>query len=437
MQTFFKDGVERDPATQRSEAIFRSCVHCGLCTGTCPTYQLLGDELDSPRGRIYLLKDMLENDRKPTKDVVEHLDRCLSCLACTTTCPSGVDYMHLIDHGRQVIERDYQRPLPERLYRSFLARVLPRPGLFRWLLRLAPLGAWMRPVLPKALKAALALSPDRLPAPARTDRPGVHAPAPVNAGRTRGRVALFPGCAQQVLEPEINASTIRLLTRLGYEVEVLAASCCGALTHHMGKATQAEATATQMIDTVLNAHDRAPLDALVITASGCGTTVKDYGAMFQDHPAMKVRAEQVAGLAQDVTELVTPADLEAAKHRDAMLDGVQVTYHSACSMQHGQKITTAPKTLLRALGAQVREPAEGHLCCGSAGTYNLLQPEIAGQLRDRKLRNIARTTPTLIATGNIGCMKQLEKGVEVPLVHTVQLLDWATGGPRPHQITGN
>ncbi len=436
MQTFFKDGVERDPATQRSEAIFRSCVHCGLCTGTCPTYQLLGDELDSPRGRIYLLKDMLENDRKPTKDVVEHLDRCLSCLACTTTCPSGVDYMHLIDHGRQVIERDYRRPLPERLYRSFLARVLPRPGLFRWLLRLAPLGAWMRPVLPKALKAALALSPDRLPAPARTDRPGVHAPAQMNAGGTRGRVALFPGCAQQVLEPEINASTIRLLTRLGYEVEVLAASCCGALTHHMGKTEQAEATATQMIDAVLAAHNRAPLAALVITASGCGTTVKDYGAMFQDHPAMKSRAEQVAGLAQDITELVTPADLDAAKHADAMLDGVQVTYHSACSMQHGQKITTAPKTLLRTLGAQVREPAEGHLCCGSAGTYNLLQPEIAGQLRDRKLRNIARTEPRLIATGNIGCMKQLEKGVEVPLVHTVQLLDWATGGPRPHQLDG-
>ena len=353
MQTFFKDGVERDPATQRSEAIFRSCVHCGLCTGTCPTYQLLGDELDSPRGRIYLLKDMLENDRKPTKDVVEHLDRCLSCLACTTTCPSGVDYMHLIDHGRQVIERDYRRPLPERLYRSFLARVLPRPGLFRWLLRLAPLGAWMRPVLPKALKAALALRPDRLPAPAQTDRPGLHAPAQVNAGKTRGRVALFPGCAQQVLEPEINASTIRLLTRLGYEVEVLAASCCGALTHHMGKTEQAEATATQMIDAVLAAHNRAPLAALVITASGCGTTVKDYGAMFQDHPAMKSRAEQVAGLviayepiwAIGTGKVAEPADadkiiFDAIRHPIAQLynqataDQVRIQYGGSVKPQN-------------------------------------------------------------------------------------------------------
>ena len=368
MQTFFKDGVERDPATQQSEAIFRSCVHCGLCTGTCPTYQLLGDELDSPRGRIYLLKDMLENDRKPTKDVVEHLDRCLSCLACTTTCPSGVDYMHLIDHGRQVIERDYRRPLPERLYRSFLARVLPRPGLFRWLLRLAPLGAWMRPVLPKALKAALAPSAVIPPAPAQTDRPGLHAWAQVNAGKTRGRVALFPGCAQQVLEPEINASTIRLLTRLGYEVEVLAASCCGALTHHMGKTEQAEATATQMIDAVLAAHNRAPLAALVITASGCGTTVKDYGAMFQDHPAMKARAEQVAELAQDITELVTPPIWTPPNTPTPCSTGCRspTTVPAPCSM--GRR-STAPKTC-STLGAQVRE-RRGHLCCGSAGTYNL------------------------------------------------------------------
>ena len=429
MQTFFKDGMVKDAETQRSEAIFRNCVHCGLCTGTCPTYQLLGDELDSPRGRIYLLKDMLENGRKPTKDVVDHLDRCLSCLACTTTCPSGVDYMHLIDHGRKVIERDYDRPFFERLYRNFLALTLPRPGLFRWLLRLAPLGAVARPVLPKSLQAALSLTPDRLPAPAETDRPGLHAAA---TAERRGRVAVFPGCAQQVLEPEINAATIRLLTRLGYEVEVVSAPCCGALTHHMGKAREADSTAMRMIDAVLAADERDPLDALVITASGCGTTVKDYGAMFQDHPESAERANRVAGLAKDITEFVTVDDLAAGK--DA-LDAVSITYHSACSMQHGQKITTKPKTLLKALGAQVREPAEGHLCCGSAGTYNLLQPEISSQLRDRKLRNIAKTKPQIVATGNIGCMKQLEKGVGVPLVHTAQLLDWATGGPKPHQLT--
>ncbi|MDA8552789.1 glycolate oxidase subunit GlcF [Alphaproteobacteria bacterium] len=428
MQTFFKEGMVKDAETQRSEAIFRNCVHCGLCTGTCPTYQLLGDELDSPRGRIYLLKDMLENGRKPTKDVVDHLDRCLSCLACTTTCPSGVDYMHLIDHGRKVIERDYQRPLFERAYRWFLAQVLPRPALFRWLLRLAPLGGVLQPVMPKPLKAALALTPDHLPAPAATDRPHVH---PAATDQRRGRVALFPGCAQQVLEPEINAATIRLLTRLGYEVEVVSAPCCGALTHHMGKTSQADATAMRMIDAVLAADDRDGLDALVITASGCGTTVKDYGAMFQDDPEAATRAGKVAALARDITEFVTVEDLAAGK--DALSE-VKITYHSACSMQHGQKITTKPKTLLKALGAVVREPAEGHLCCGSAGTYNLLQPEISGQLKDRKLRNIAKTQPQLVATGNIGCMKQLEKGVGVPLVHTAQLLDWATGGPKPHQL---
>lgn len=428
MQTFFKEGMVKDAETQRSEAIFRNCVHCGLCTGTCPTYQLLGDELDSPRGRIYLLKDMLENGRKPTKDVVEHLDRCLSCLACTTTCPSGVDYMHLIDHGRKVIERDYDRPVFERLYRWFLAQVLPRPGLFRWLLRLAPLGGFAAPLMPKPLKAALALTPDHLPAPAATDKPSVH---PAQMGERRGRVALFPGCAQQVLEPEINASTIRLLTRLGYEVEVVSAPCCGALTHHMGKSDQADATASRMIDAVLAADARDPLDALVITASGCGTTVKDYGAMFQDHPEAAQRAAKVASLARDITEFVSVEDLSDGTEA---LSDIKITYHSACSMQHGQKITTKPKTLLKALGAAVREPAEGHLCCGSAGTYNLLQPEISGQLKDRKLRNIAKTQPQIIATGNIGCMKQLEKGVDVPLVHTAQLLDWATGGPKPYQL---
>ncbi len=428
MQTFFKEGMVKDAETQRSEAIFRNCVHCGLCTGTCPTYQLLGDELDSPRGRIYLLKDMLENGRKPTRDVVEHLDRCLSCLACTTTCPSGVDYMHLIDHGRKVIERDYDRPLFERAYRWFLAQALPRPRVFRWLLRLAPLGGAFRPLMPLPLKTALALTPDRLPAPAPTDQPGLH---PAQTAKRRGRVAVFPGCAQQVLEPEINAATIRLLTRLGYDVEVVSAPCCGALTHHMGKSDQAESTATRMIDAVLAADSRDTFDALVITASGCGTTVKDYGSMFQDDSAMAERANRVAGLARDITEFVKVEDLAAGK--DA-LQAVKITYHSACSMQHGQKITTQPKTLLKALGASVREPAEGHLCCGSAGTYNLLQPEISGQLKDRKLRNIEKTQPQIVATGNIGCMKQLEKGVGVPLVHTAQLLDWATGGPKPHQL---
>lgn len=427
MQTFFKDGVERDPATQRSEAIFRSCVHCGLCTGTCPTYQLLGDELDSPRGRIYLLKDMLENDRKPTRDVVEHLDRCLSCLACTTTCPSGVDYMHLIDHGRQVIERDFQRPLHEQLYRGFLATVLPRPRLFRGLLHLARLGGWLRPVLPKALRAALALSPERLPLPALTDRPGVH-PAASTTGPSRGRVALFPGCAQQVLEPEINASTIRLLTRLGYSVQVLPASCCGALTHHMGKTDESHEAAAANIAAWTRESDGEGLDAVIINTSGCGTTIKDYGYMLRLTPLAE-DAARVSALARDISEFMDEIGLGTC---DAPV--LRVAYHAACSLQHGQKVTEAPKSLLRQAGFKVVEPKDSHLCCGSAGTYNLLQPEIAGELKARKVKNLESTAPQVIAAGNIGCLMQIGSGTTVPILHSVQLLDWATGGPCPETI---
>ena len=428
MQTYFKPEQLEDPQVERSNEIFRSCVHCGLCTGTCPTYQLLGDELDSPRGRIYLIKDMLENDREPTADVVQHLDRCLGCLACMTTCPSGVHYAHLIDHGRQLVEERYDRPLFERLYRDFLAFVLPKPGLFRWLLRLAPLGKPLRFAMPGPLKAALDLAPDALPGAAATDRKSVHGTA------SAGRVAIFAGCAQQVLEPGINASTINLLTRLGYQVEVLGADCCGAITHHMGKQDSSHGLAASMIDSLHAAEEEGgAFDALVITASGCGTTVKDYGHMFQDDPAMADKAARVAGLAKDVSEFLDPAQIEQL----SIKPNLAVTYHSACSMQHGQKIKSQPTALLRAAGFTVREPAESHLCCGSAGTYNLLQPEISGQLKKRKLGNIKRTQPQVVATGNIGCMKQLEKGLaqdEVPIVHTVQLLDWATGGDRPRGL---
>ena len=428
MQTFFEPNQLQDPDVARSNEIFRSCVHCGLCTGTCPTYQLLGDELDSPRGRIYLIKDMLENDREPTKDVVQHLDRCLGCLACMTTRPAGVHYGHLIDHGRKLVEERYDRPLFERLYRDFLAYLLPRPRLFRALLTLAPLGRWLRFALPKPLQAAMDLAPSQLPAEATTDRPGTHG---VGA---KGRVAIFPGCAQQVLAPEINAATISLLTRLGYQVEVLNADCCGAITHHMGKQDSSHSLAQNLIRSVQAAEAaNGTFDALVVTASGCGTTVKDYAHIFQDDTEWASAAARVSDLAKDVTEFLSVDDV-ANKSQGTPL---KVTYHSACSMQHGQKVKNQPLDLLKAAGFDVAQPAEGHLCCGSAGTYNLLQPDISAQLKQRKLKNIERTAPNVVATGNIGCLKQLETGLgAVPIVHTVQLLDWATGGAAPEGVIG-
>ncbi len=424
MQTNFTLAQLADPDTQVSESILRSCVHCGFCTATCPTYVLLGDELDSPRGRIYLIKDMLENDRQPSAQVVKHIDRCLSCLSCMTTCPSGVHYMHLVDHARDRIEERYRRPFADRALRRLLAWLLPRPGLFRWAL----VGAWLARPLASLfggrLGAMLRLAPARLRSPSAVDRPQVF-PA---AGPRRRRVALMTGCAQQVLAPEINEATVRLLTRHGCEVVIAkGAGCCGALTHHMGKSERSHASARANIVAWMREIEGEGLDAIVINASGCGTTVKDYGHMFREEPAMAAAAAQVAALTRDVTEVMGELELLPV----APLPRLSVAYHAACSLQHGQKIVEAPKALLRRAGFELREIAEGHLCCGSAGTYNLLQPEIATQLRDRKVANIERTAPDLVAAGNIGCMTQIASGTSLPVVHTVELLDWATGGPLP------
>jgi glycolate oxidase iron-sulfur subunit len=430
MQTSFSLAQLADPDIQEADAILRSCVHCGFCTATCPTYVLLGDELDSPRGRIYLIKDMLENDRPATPDVVKHIDRCLSCLACMTTCPSGVHYMHLVDHGRRRIEETYDRPLADRLVRGLLAAVLPRPGLFR----LALIGAWFaRPLarfLPARLAAMLRLAPARLPAPSPVDRPQIF-PA---EGERRKRVALLSGCAQQVLAPEINEATIRLLTRLGCEVVVASgAGCCGALVHHLGEEAPALAFARANIDAWQAVLDDGGLDAVVVNASGCGTQLKDYGFMLRDDETHAVAAGRISSLARDVTELVAEIGL-APPLRET---GLRVAYHSPCSMQHGQRITQEPKTLLAAAGFRVLDVPEGHLCCGSAGTYNILQPELATRLRDRKIGNIESIAPDLIATGNIGCMTQIGAGTKLPIVHTVELLDWATGGPVPTALAGS
>lgn len=426
MQTNFSPAQLADPDTRESEKILRSCVHCGFCTATCPTYTLLGDELDSPRGRIYLIKDMLENDRPATTEVVKHVDRCLSCLACMTTCPSGVNYMHLVDHARDHIEKTYRRPWMDRTLRRLLGAVLPRPGLFRLALRATKLARPFADVLPARLAASLRLAPSRVPPPSPVDRPQSF---PTEAPRVR-RVALLNGCAQQVVAPQINEATIRLLTRHGCEVVVArGAGCCGALTHHLGQDGRDFARANILAWT--REIEADGLDAIVINASGCGTTVKDYGFMFREDAELAEPARRISALARDMTEIMSEIGLlppvQPMKHR--------VAYHSACSLQHGQRIMQQPKQLLQEAGFDVVEPPEPHLCCGSAGTYNLLQPDIATRLRDRKVANIESTAPDFIAAGNIGCITQIASGTGLPVVHTVELLDWATGGPKPPALT--
>lgn len=429
MQTHFTAEQLRDPDTAMSNQVLRTCVHCGMCTATCPTFLLLGDELDSPRGRIYLIKDMLESDRPATELVVRHVDRCLSCLSCMTTCPSGVHYMHLVDHARTHIERTYRRPWHERLLRGVLATVLPRPWLFRAGLIA---GSAVRPVLSRLIpaigpftrrmRAMLTLLPARVPAPSPVERPRAY-PA---QGPRRARVALLTGCAQPVLAPSINEATIRLLTRLGVEVVVAdGAGCCGALTEHMGRHEDGLDAARANIAAWGRELDGDGLDAIVINTSGCGTVVKDYGFLFRNDP-LRDRAARIAGLTVDVSEFLTRIGYAPTRP----VPDLTVAYHAACSLQHGQKITAEPKNLLRQAGFRIVEPVEPHICCGSAGTYNLLQPEIATRLRARKLGNLHAKNPDLIAAGNIGCITQLSND-GVPVVHTVELLDWMAGGPKP------
>ncbi len=433
MQTSFSEDRLRDPDIAESNRILRTCVHCGMCTATCPTFVLLGDELDSPRGRIYLIKDMLENDRPATAEVVKHVDRCLSCLSCMTTCPSGVHYMHLVDHARRHIEDTYERPRGERWLRRFLSLLLPHPARFRLALLGSALARPLARLVPgqgmmaARLRAMLRLAPASVPSPSAVERPGVHRAV----GERRGRVALLAGCAQQVLAPSINEATIRLLTRMGIEVVVTKAQgCCGALDHHMGHHDAAMRLARRNIAAWQAEIAGEGLDAIVINASGCGTTVKDYGFMFRAEPGgWPAQAQAVADRAKDISEVLLQFGYAPTREPPALT----VAYHAACSLQHGQKITAAPKDLLKRAGFAVKEPAEAHLCCGSAGTYNLMQPEIAARLRDRKLANLDRTRADLIAAGNIGCLTQLAGGAR-PTVHTVELLDWMAGGPEPPQV---
>ncbi len=429
MQTTFTPEQLKDPAIQRSNEVLRTCVHCGFCTATCPTYAVLGDELDSPRGRIYLIKDMLEKGRPADEKTVKHIDRCLSCLACMTTCPSGVHYMHLVDHAREYIEQTYKRPATDRALRWVLARILPYPTRFRLALLGAKIGRPFARLMPDArLRAMLEMAPKKIPPVSRNDDPQVFAPE----GEKKMRVALMTGCAQRALNTDINDATIRLLRRLGAEVVIAEGQgCCGALTHHMGKTAESHATAAKNIRAWHSEMQGAGLDAIVINTSGCGTTVKDYGHMFRNE-ALSQEAAAVAGIAMDISEVLVKLGLPQGEKR-----AMTVAYHAACSLQHGQQIKTYPKDLLRRAGFDVVEPKDSHLCCGSAGTYNLMQPEISKQLKGLKVATLEAKLPDVIAAGNIGCMMQIGSGTKLPVVHTVELLDWATGGPMPPAMLGD
>jgi len=439
MQTSFTLAQLADPDIAVAEKILRACVHCGFCTATCPTYVLDGNELDSPRGRIYLIKDMLERNQPATAEVTLHIDRCLSCLACMTTCPSGVHYMHLVDHARAHIEETYRRPLHARFLRTLLAKLMPYPGRFRFALWASLLAKPFVPVLGalglNRLAAMLGLTPWQLPGTPLA--PQTFA-ATVAKGARPARVALLAGCVNDLLAPQINAAAVAVLTRNGVEVVVPEGlGCCGALVHHMGREHEALAQARAAVDAFLSIDG---LDAIVITASGCGTTVKDYGFMLRNDPAYAERAARVSALTKDITEYLAGLPLErtaAATQGAAEVPdprGLVVAYHAACSLQHGQRVIRQPKDLLTKLGFVVRDIPDGHLCCGSAGTYNILQSDIARRLRDLKVRTIERVRPDVIAAGNLGCITQIATGTAVPVVHTIELIDWATGGRCPQRL---
>jgi glycolate oxidase iron-sulfur subunit len=431
MQTNFTPEQLTDPRLAEADRILKRCVHCGLCTATCSTYVLLGDERDSPRGRIYMMKDMFEGGKAASPQVQHHVDRCLSCLSCMTTCPGGVDYMHLVDLARAHIEETGSRSLKDRLMRRLLAAVVPYPDRFRKAVALAPLGKPFTSVMRRVGLSELAAMVDMAPV-GLSRTPQFAGPGTAATQETRrAKVILLAGCAQQVLRPDINDATIRLLARHGVDVEVApGAGCCGALVHHMGKEREAQTFAKANIDAWSKVIDREPVDAIIVNASGCGTTVKDYGHMMARVDGYAERAAKISAMTRDVSEFLAQFDIGPAKRWSS----IRVAYHSACSMQHGQGITDEPKSLLRKAGFTVLDIPESHICCGSAGVYNILQPKLAGELRARKVAHIESVRPDIIAAGNIGCIQQIAAGTKVPIVHTVELLNWAHGGEVPRGL---
>ena len=429
MQTSFKSDQLGNVENKSSESIIRKCVHCGMCNSTCPTYQVLGDELDGPRGRIYLIKDMLENNKPANEKVVKHIDRCLSCYACMTTCPSGVNYMHLIDHGRNHIERTYKRPILQRIFRDVLSLILPNPRLFKLLTFLTKIIIPFKFLLPKFLKNSLSLMPKRIQK-AKLETKKIYKS---KTNKTISRVALLTGCVQRVLSPEINEATIELLNRHSVEVAVLPEiDCCGSLNHHLGKEKKAHESFKKNINYWYKEYLDNGLDAIISNTSGCGTTLKDYGFIFRDDSEMKKKAKKISELSKDVTEfLINNLKLDFKNNEKTY----NIAYHSACSMQHGQKVHDEPIELLKESGNKILEIPEGHLCCGSAGTYNILQQKIAGELLKNKVNNIKKISPDFIATGNIGCITQISSGTNIPIIHTVEVINWLTGGNKPPNIS--
>jgi glycolate oxidase iron-sulfur subunit len=431
MQTHFSPDQLKDPLIAEADSILRACVHCGFCTATCPTFVLTGDERDSPRGRIWMMRELLERPESVTADTGIHLDRCLGCLSCTTTCPSGVDYPHLLDIGRAQLDKQVKRPMPDRLMRGFLAKTIPYAGRFHAMMRLAQIGRWFRWAMPARLRRMLDKVPEKMPR--RPDPIGAKTAVYAPSKPTVMRVALLAGCAQRALNPDINASTIRLLNRLGVEVKVYAEThCCGALAHHIGAVDAAHESVKIAVHHWHGALKERAIDAIVVNASGCGNMVKDYGHMMQHDQEWSAKAAAVSAATCDITELLDRLNWQAATTPETRQTATETTlaYHSACSLQHGQKIHDLPLRLLRQAGFQVVQPRDGHLCCGSAGVYNLLQPELADGLKSRKTESLKATGAEVVAAGNIGCISQLNAS-DLPVRHTVELLDWVTGGEKP------
>lgn len=433
MQTEFSIAQLADPNIKAANDILRKCVHCGFCTATCPTFVLKGDELDSPRGRIYLMKEAFQKDEPATKKLATHLDRCLSCLSCMTTCPASVDYMHLVDYGRTFVHETHTRAWHDRLLRWVLTIVLPYPKMFRLSLLGAAMGKPFKSFLPPRLKAMLELAPGNVAPPSHVDVPQVFK----TKTEPKMRVALLSGCAQQVLRPSINEATVRVLTRLGCEVVIAKdQGCCGALVHHMGREHDGHEAAKRNIRAwEASEAEHGKIDAVVINASGCGTTVKDYGWMLRLDDEWADRAKMISDKTKDISEVL----LTLGVNDVVVKPDLTVAYHSACSMQHGQQLKTEPLSLLQDAGFTVLQPNESHICCGSAGTYNIMQPEWAGELRERKVGNIRKLKADVVATGNIGCLTQIAGGMggedDPVVVHTVELIDWVTGGPKPEELS--
>jgi len=429
METHFSKNQLKDEQNKSSEKNFRKCVHCGFCNSTCPTYNLLGNELDGPRGRIYLIKDMLENNKPANEKIVKHIDRCLSCYSCMTTCPSGVNYMHLIDHGRSHIEKTFKRNFKDRLIRNFLSLTLSKAINFKIVLILTHLIRPFRFIFSKKIRNIINLMPSKIP---KKTLSKMTIYPPYKRKKPVARVALLTGCVQKVISPQINEATIRLLNRHGIEVIVSKGiDCCGSLNYHLGKSDLAKKNFKKNISIWYEEYLKNGLDAVISNTSGCGTTLKDYGFIFKSDKDFKKKAKKISELTKDISEYLDENVKLNFLQDTKNIKGYKIAYHSACSIQHAQKVHSIPINLIKKTGNEVFDIPDGHLCCGSAGTYNLLQNDIAKKLLEDKISNIEKVKPQFITTGNIGCITQIAQGTKIPILHTVEIIDWYTGGPKP------